>query len=244
MHDRRLQKRYLVTGLHRLITYNVVMSLPRTHEIVGPMASSARTHRPRRGPTRIRRAGLAAVALLGVGVLAAACAGGPPTPGVASAGRTTTTTGPPAPQSGSAASRQKIALAFVTCMRTHGEPNMPEPSVSGDTVHISATSGSAVDPNSPQFIRANNACKHLLPSNGVAPANAITPADQADYLKAAECMRSHGVPNFPDPTFENNHVEFNATGASIDTDSPGYKGALATCQKLIPAGLPDGPTGS
>ena len=50
-------------------------------------------------------------------------------------------------------------------------------------------------------------------------------------------MRSHGVPNFPDPSFEDNSVEFNET-TPIDTNSPQYKSALATCQKLIPAGLP------
>src|SRR5262249_46489495 len=38
------------------------------------------------------------------------------------------------------------------------------------------------------------------------PNRTITPADQADYLKGARCMRSHGVPDFPDPTFENNGV--------------------------------------
>jgi hypothetical protein len=53
--------------------------------------------------------------------------------------------------------------------------------------------------------------------------------------------RTHGIPNFPDPTFEDNSVEFNTT-TPIDTNSSGYKGALATCQKLIPAGLPYGST--
>jgi len=123
-------------------------------------------------------------------------------------------------------------------MRTHGEPNVPEPTIDGNGVHISANPGSGVDPNSPQFTAANNACKHLIRTKGgVSGGNTITPTDQADYLKAAACMRSHGVPNFPDPTFQNNRVEFNTT-TPIDTNSSQYKSALATCQKLIPAGLP------
>jgi hypothetical protein len=65
----------------------------------------------------------------------------------------------------------------------------------------------------------------------------ITPADQADYLKAAECMRSHGVPDFPDPTFGNNTVTFNAP-PNIDPNSSQAKSAVATCSKLIPPGLP------
>jgi hypothetical protein len=65
----------------------------------------------------------------------------------------------------------------------------------------------------------------------------ITPADQRDYLKAAECMRSHGVPDFPDPTFGNNTVTFNVP-PNIDPNSSQAKSAVATCSKLIPPGLP------
>ncbi len=77
-----------------------------------------------------------------------------------------------------------------------------------------------------------------LPQNGgQPPAQTITPADQADYLKAAACMRSHGIPDFPDPTFQNNAVTFN-TPPSIDKNSPQARSAVALCRKLIPAGLP------
>jgi hypothetical protein len=69
------------------------------------------------------------------------------------------------------------------------------------------------------------------------PTLQITPADQADYLKAAECMRSHGVPDFPDPTFGNNSVTFNAP-PSIDPNSSQARSAVAICAKLIPPGLP------
>jgi hypothetical protein len=50
-------------------------------------------------------------------------------------------------------------------------------------------------------------------------------------------MRSHGITNFPDPTFQNSGVAFN-TRTPIDADSPQYERALVTCEKLIPAGLP------
>jgi hypothetical protein len=176
---------------------------------------------------------------MGIGVLAAACGGGPSSSGVASVGKTTTTTGSSTAQGGSNTSLENALLAYTNCMRTHGEPNMPEPVVNGSGVHISAAAGAgAVNPNTPQFAAASKACEHLLPKKGSGPSGStITTADQADYLKAATCMRSHGVPNFPDPTFENNSVEFN-NATPIDTNSPQYKNALATCQKLIPAGLP------
>ena len=77
-----------------------------------------------------------------------------------------------------------------------------------------------------------------LPQNGGQPSGqTITPADQADYLKAATCMRSHGVSDFPDPTFQNNNVTFNIP-PNIDPNSSQAKSAEAVCVKLIPPGLP------
>jgi hypothetical protein len=65
----------------------------------------------------------------------------------------------------------------------------------------------------------------------------ITPADRLDYLKGAACMRSHGFPDFPDPTFGNNTVTFNIP-PNIDPNSSQAKSAEAICVKLIPPGLP------
>jgi hypothetical protein len=78
----------------------------------------------------------------------------------------------------------------------------------------------------------------LPPENsGPTPKQTITPADQADYFKAAACMRSHGVSDFPDPTFGNNTVTFNIP-PNIDPSSSQAKTAESICVKLIPPGLP------
>ena len=69
------------------------------------------------------------------------------------------------------------------------------------------------------------------------PARSITPADRLDYLKAAACIRSHGFPDFPDPTFATNTVTFHIP-PNIDPNSPRAKRAQAICVKLIPPGLP------
>jgi hypothetical protein len=58
----------------------------------------------------------------------------------------------------------------------------------------------------------------------------------AMLLKVAECMRSHGITNFPDP-FENSHqIGFNTVG--LDTSSPRFKAAMAACRSLLPGGGP------
>jgi hypothetical protein len=74
-----------------------------------------------------------------------------------------------------------------------------------------------------------------LPPNTQNPP--ITPADRLDYLKAAACIRSHGFPDFPDPTFANDTVTFDIP-PSIDPSSPQARSAEAICVKLIPPGLP------
>jgi hypothetical protein len=238
MPDRMLQNHNCVAALQQRLSYNATMNFPTNHKNDEPAASTWRTTDPWRGG-RFSRVGVIVVALLGIGALVGACGGGSPGQGVASLGKTTTTTGSSAAQGGGAASRENSALAYTNCMRTHGEPNMPEATFHGGHISININARSGVDPGSPQFKAANNACKHLVPqTGGVAVGNTITPAEQADYLKAAACMRSHGLSNFPDPTFQDNRVEFNSP-TPIDVNSSQYKSALGTCQKLIPAGLPD-----
>jgi hypothetical protein len=74
-------------------------------------------------------------------------------------------------------------------------------------------------------------------NGGQTQSQTITPADQADYLNAASCMRSHGIPDFPDPTFGNNTVTYNIP-PNIDPSSSQAKTAESICVKLIPPGLP------
>ena len=56
---------------------------------------------------------------------------------------------------------------------------------------------------------------------------------QSDALKYAQCMRAHGVPNFPDPSPGGGFV-FPA-GSGITPGSPAMQSAQAKCQKYNPA---------
>ena len=225
MPDQVLQKHNCVAALQHRFSYNVTMSLPLSEQSGEPVAS-ARKPTPLRAHTLFCRADLVIAMLLSIIVLATAC-------GVASSSQTVA--GHFNPTLG-----LNHALAFVDCMRTHGEPNMPNPVRQGRSVNIAIHPGSGVNPGSPRFNAAFKACKHLAsPGKGSAPGGpTITPADQADYLKAVACMRSHGFPKFPDPVFQGNNVTFNST-TPINTNTPQYQRAVATCDKLIPAGLPD-----
>ena len=211
----------------------VPMHRQRRRRLGSPEAAEARHAR-----THVGVVGLAVATVIGTAVLAAGCGGSPSGP--SGSGLGTTAGGSPGSQPVSRATVFIHALAFAQCMRTHGEPNFPAPISKNGSVHETITAGSGVDPNSPQFTAARNACKHLLPDNGASapsPGQTLTLPERTDYLEAAACMRSHGVPDFPDPTFQGDSVTFNSQ-TPIDTNSPAYESALATCQKLIPAGLP------
>ena len=50
-------------------------------------------------------------------------------------------------------------------------------------------------------------------------------------LKHFECMRSHGVPNFPDPNAQGG-VQMNSSKSGIDIFSSSYKSAVKACEKF------------
>lgn len=83
---------------------------------------------------------------------------------------------------------------FSQCMRSHGVTNFPDPSPGGG-IELQGN----LDPQSPAFRSARQACKQFAPDKGAPPPTSA--ADRAKALTLARCMRSHGVPQFPDPAF-------------------------------------------
>ena len=86
-------------------------------------------------------------------------------------------------------------------MRSRGVPSFPDPTSSPRDFKfaLSPNSGNA---HSPAFQSAYTACHHLLPFGG-GPSGRGTAHSQAQiaaFLAFARCIRTHGFPNFPDPT--------------------------------------------
>jgi hypothetical protein len=229
MPGRLLQNHYCAAALQHRTSYKHSMKRPANRSSTEPGAPAHSRTRRRRASAPFSRAAFVILTLFVTGTVAAAC-------GSESLSASQDST------AGGIDNLENSLLAYTDCMRTHGEPDMPEPTASDSgghvNVNISATAGDGFDPRSPQFTVANNACRHLLHKGGSIPqGTTLTPADQSTYLRAAACMRSHGIPDFPDPTFQENGVTFNSK-TPIDTTSPQFTTALATCEKLIPAGLP------
>ena len=78
-----------------------------------------------------------------------------------------------APRPAQRAKQQATALAFSQCMRSHGEPDFPDPKLSseGVAIRIVDRSGKALDTSSPIYQKAQMECNSLLhipPNSGKA----------------------------------------------------------------------------
>ena len=121
-------------------------------------------------------------------------------------------------------------LAFSRCMRAHGVSNFPDPTGNGLELPVGTNA------QSPAFKSAQRACRQYLPDKGAPPAT--SGQDRAAALTFSRCMRSHGVPAFPDPAFSSprnaprvlvlREMVF-AIGPTIDPKSPAFRRAAAAC---------------
>jgi hypothetical protein len=171
----------------------------------------------------------ASLVLLGLGVLAAGCGGSPSSNGVAQLTTTNSTTSNSS--SSGASAKGGNPTAFSSCMRKNGVPNFPDPDSRGG---LTINGGSGLNPSSPQFKQAQSACSKYLPNGGK-----VDPAAQAKALrwalKFSACMRSHGVPNFPDPKVSGGAIGLTMSRSSgINPRSPQFQAAQRACQKDMP----------
>ncbi len=177
------------------------------------------------------RIGVLSAAVLAFGLAVVAC-GGPSTPGVATGSTTTTRSGGNSTGGGSPA---RGALAYASCMRSHGVHGFPDPNANGDFTELKNETLQQLGVTSTQLRAADHRCVHLLPPGQ--GGNPLSVQQQQDYLTGAACMRAHGITNFPDPVFANGGVNF-PIPSSIDTHSTRFNQARLICERHIPAGLP------
>jgi len=172
--------------------------------------------------TRATRRRVAIIATGGVAILAAACAG---SSGASNAGSTTSQ------------SPTSQLLAFSRCMRSHGVPDFPDPQPGADNAKFPGAQQLGV--SSSQYQAAENACQHLLPAG---TADQFPPAEVPLLLIGmrgfSQCMRSHRVSNWPDPTVDlQGRPGFNLVPSGIDTSSSQVTTAIHGCQHLLPHAL-------
>jgi hypothetical protein len=86
--------------------------------------------------------------------------------------------------------KQEKAVKFAECMRANGVPHFPDPDPNGE-------SNFGVDVTGAVWLKAIDACKELMPPGALSAKR--TPKEQSASLRFAQCVRDHGVKDFPDP---------------------------------------------
>ncbi len=136
-------------------------------------------------------------------------------------------------------------------MRSHGVPNYPDPDISGQ---LPKTSAQQLGVSSSQYQAAQRACQPLLPNTGsMSFEQQIQQCYQAGdcpqalvqqiltaQRKYARCMRSHGLPNFPDPTIDSEGrpvfvISISKNLDGLNPHSLRYRSKEDVCQRLAPA---------
>ncbi|HTC71058.1 MAG TPA: hypothetical protein VK662_15920 [Acidothermaceae bacterium] len=167
--------------------------------------------------------------VVGLALLATACGSRSATRGVA----TLTAAAPTGGSSAPAVAATPDAMKYAQCMRAHGVPDFPDP-VNGGFEINNTNPNSDLDPSSPKFVAADSACKALSPE-AHAGSGTVDPQVQAQALAYAACIRSHGVPSYPDPVFVGGSIrETVRAGSGADPNSPQFIAAQNACQSLQP----------
>ena len=139
------------------------------------------------------------------------------------------------------------AVAYSACMRSHGVPNYPDPDSNG---HLTKGGAQQFGVSSSQFQAAQHACQELFPNTGgsfmqqfqqcvqggVCP-QALVQQALTLMRNLAQCLRSHGVPSWPDPIIGAGGAPFfNASGAGLShqyTHSVGFTSKVSECQSQV-----------
>jgi hypothetical protein len=157
--------------------------------------------------------------------------------------------------SAGASTSSPSAAAFSACMRAHGVPNFPDPDSKG-------MPGQA-DPrqlgvSSSQYAAAEQACQHMLPTGGSLQQRTQQCLLFGDCPQAlvqqlltvgrqyAQCLRSHGVPNWPDPTIsaKGGRPVFDLSDAGIDprsADTSQFRAKEDDCRRQVGVTVPNLP---
>jgi len=206
--------------------------------------STCAERRPWRARPRPARTLAAVIAAVMAALLAAACSGSPSSTGSGGA-----------PNARGSVNSSSL-VGYSHCMRSHGVPNYPDPG-GGNTLPdgLPKVGPQQLGVSPSQLQGAQQACQHLLPTGGSLQQqesqcmqnNDCSPALEEQMLtadrKLARCMRSHGVPNFPDPTNGGSGAPFfpiSSAGISeAASRTPQFVHELSECARLVRDNAPE-----
>ena len=117
------------------------------------------------------------------------------------------------------------AVSFSACMRHHAIAEFPDPDTDGNLPKVGPHQ---LGVSTSAYQAAREGCQHLLlPSTGQARE---TMNGLRDF---ARCMRSRGVPNWPDPTLDNNGRPVFDLHGRVNPDVPPAANTADRCSHLL-----------
>jgi hypothetical protein len=178
----------------------------------------------------------------------ASCSGDPPAPAVPrlSAGPTASSAGregnPNAVAGNSSGARRAALHAAAQCIRQHGAPNYQDPVLTADGyVYTDEVAFRPLD--GPQLEAIQTTCHDLIKAADFAIRDQGPPPPKLIQagVKAAQCMRAHGLPNFKDPTADRHFTP--GKGFGLDPSSipaagkkdPTLQRAAEACRTVLDA---------
>ncbi len=127
------------------------------------------------------------------------------------------------------------AYRYSACMRGHGVPSFPDPHVVANTPGHQAIGIQPLPQSiagSSQFKAAQETCKGIMPEGknlGAKEQAEQQREHQRNGLAFAQCLRSHGVPGFPDPTAQGQLTPEMVRAAGVDLQAPSFLTAAQAC---------------
>lgn len=121
---------------------------------------------------------------------------------------------------------------YSECMRANGVADFPSPNAQGQVAYGGISVPKDV------WVRAVDACKNLQPADWSDTGR--SPEQQDAAIKFAQCVRDHGVPDFPDPaTPRDPLIDTTQMRGGVSARSiPELKPAQEACNDLFTAALP------
>jgi hypothetical protein len=123
---------------------------------------------------------------------------------------------------------------WATCMRSHGDPDQTDPVIDAYGVINITMPDHVSEELSSQVHGSSGACSgyELAAENALRAAHPVAPPPtQAQLLQYVDCMRTHGVPDYPDPG-PNNETKF---PPDVDPNSPSFENANKVCGRQVNA---------
>ena len=122
-------------------------------------------------------------------------------------------------------------MKFSGCIRSHGVPDFPDPTIGSNGLPTWAPSPNKTQtPIHQRAGRLNRPARRTCPTSARRRSSDKATANAA-ALKYAACMRSNGVPNFPDPNGQG-LIQINDATGTLDASSPAFQKAHTACKSL------------